>query len=60
MTSLIALFIALTFGTANVEVNNMTQPTQELQYSNDDGVGISTQGGQKTEQPGDPDGDNRG
>lgn len=60
MTSLIALFIALTFGTANVQVNNMTQPTQELQYSNDDGVGISGEGGSKTEYPNNPDGDNRG
>ncbi len=51
MTSLIAFFIAITFGTANIAIDNPTPPAQEYTYSTDDGVGISGQGGQKTENP---------
>lgn len=51
MTSLIAFFIAITFGTANIAIDNPTSPAQEYTYSTDDGVGISGQGGQKTENP---------
>lgn len=50
MTSLIALIIALTFGTANVNFQDV-QTTDQIQMSKDDGIGVNGDGGQKTEYP---------
>lgn len=48
MTSLIALLIAMTFGTANVADYQTGTPTEQIQFSSDDGVGMDGQGGSRT------------
>ncbi len=50
MTSLIAFIIALTFGTANVNFQDV-QSTDQIQMSKDDGIGASGDGGQVTDDP---------
>lgn len=49
MTSLIALLIAMTFGTANVADYQTGIPSQEIEYTNDDGIGVNGEGGSRTE-----------
>lgn len=53
MTSIIAFLIALTFGTANITVNDYQQfsDNDKIEFSKDDGVGIGGEGGGMTEDP---------
>lgn len=53
MTSIIAFLIALSFGTANITVDDYQQFTnnEKIEFGKDDGVGIGDSGGGMHEDP---------
>lgn len=53
MTSIIAFLIALSFGTANITVDDYQQFTnnEKIEFGKDDGVGIGGEGGGMHEDP---------